>query len=847
MFWRIALAVAASLCIAQPADARRVALVIGQNAYSGGASATIGLPKLDNPVRDARRMAELLGRHGFEVIACDGKTPGCLDLDRNRFLTALKTFEQMAVGADLALVFFAGHGMATEEGNILTPVDARVNCATGAVTRGVPVEQIMAATRPARHKLVILDACRDNPLGEVCPNLKGKKLAFTRIEAGAMQGFLLVTSTQFGQEALDGPPGVHSPFATALFTSLEASPGVYFEQVFNEVARATYEGAQKQGGFLQIPGKVVGGEAPADCLAGKGCVGDARMAALAVENERLTADASGVRNLLAAEEKTRGKPYTVEERKARVTELEKTLTSIGTSTDPLRQEARRLIDGGNISGGKAKLDEALDADEKAIAEAERVAADKRKAAARSARDLAVLASGTDVVKAVVYFQRATRLDPSDARTWIDYAEAALVAGSTEEAKTAFEQAALRAQDSNDPRLRYWATLGLGDVARSQGSLASARRLYETAAATAEPIAKSNPGNTTWQRDLSVSHNKIGDVLVAQGDFANALKAFNASLAVVDFLVKSNPGNTVWQRDVTISHNKIGDVLVAQGNLSDALKAFNAALAIRDRLVKADPGNAGWQRDLSVSHERIGDVLRDQGDDTAALESYRASLEIRERLVKSDPGNAGWQRDLSVSNERLGDVHLTQRNFADALDQYRTSLNRMIPIRDRDPSNADLQRFTSVTHNKVGDVLVADRDLYGALQEFNAGLVIAEHLVKADPGNAGWQRDLSVSQERVGAVLREQGNLPAALASYRASLTTRERLAKSDPGNARWQRDMSVSHANIGRLLARQGERDRALAEFRLGREILVKLKVASPNDAKDLAWFEGEIAALEKR
>ena len=131
----------------------------------------------------------------------------------------------------------------------------------GGWTQGVPVEQIMAATRSARHKLVILDACRDNPLGEVCPNLKGRRLAFTRIDAGAMQGFLLVTSTQFGQEALDGPPGVHSPFATALFTSLEASPGVYFEQVFNEVARATYEGAHKQGGFLQIPGKVVGGEA----------------------------------------------------------------------------------------------------------------------------------------------------------------------------------------------------------------------------------------------------------------------------------------------------------------------------------------------------------------------------------------------------------------------------------------------------------------------------------------------------------------------------------------------------------------------------------------------------------
>ena len=83
----------------------------------------------------------------------------------------LARLEQQAEGADLVLVFFAGHGMATEEGNILTPVNAKVNCATGAVTQGVVVERIMAATEPARMKPVILDECRDNPLGAVCPNL----------------------------------------------------------------------------------------------------------------------------------------------------------------------------------------------------------------------------------------------------------------------------------------------------------------------------------------------------------------------------------------------------------------------------------------------------------------------------------------------------------------------------------------------------------------------------------------------------------------------------------------------------------------------------------------------------
>src|SRR5262245_4844610 len=206
MFLRVVGCIIVLSLMQTAAEARRVALVIGQNAYSG-------LQALDNPARDAARMAQLLDKHGFEVIACDGKTPGCFNLDRNRVLDALAKLEQRAAGADLALVFFAGHGLASDEGNILAPLEAKLNCATGAVTNGVIVERIMAAASPARHKLLILDACRDNPTGEVCPNLKGKKLSFTRIEAGAMQGFLLVTSTQFGQQAVDGPPGIHAPFA----------------------------------------------------------------------------------------------------------------------------------------------------------------------------------------------------------------------------------------------------------------------------------------------------------------------------------------------------------------------------------------------------------------------------------------------------------------------------------------------------------------------------------------------------------------------------------------------------------------------------------------------------------
>lgn len=277
------------------AEARRVALVIGQNAYANR-DAT-GLQPLSNPHNDALAVTTLLRRHGFEIVSCGGAQATCLDVSRAEMLSALDRLHERARGAETALVYFAGHGMATEEGNILAPVDARIDCATGAVREGVTVERLMAAVEPARNKLLVLDACRDNPIGDRCPALKGKQLSFTRIEPGAMNNLLLVTSTQFGQGALDGPliPGANSPFAAAFLDALEANPNVYFEQVMNEVARGTYEAAMATAGFDQIPGKVVGGEAPADCLAGRNCIGDARMAALAGDNARLAKEATQAR------------------------------------------------------------------------------------------------------------------------------------------------------------------------------------------------------------------------------------------------------------------------------------------------------------------------------------------------------------------------------------------------------------------------------------------------------------------------------------------------------------------------------------------------------------------------
>ena len=78
------------------------------------------------------------------------------------------------------------------------------------------------------------------------------------------------------------------------------------------------------------------------------------------------------------------------------------------------------------------------------------------------------------------------------------------------------------------------------------------------------------------------------------------------------LAKQDPGNAGWQRDLSVSYDRVGDVQRAQGDLAGALKSYRDSLGIREKLAKQDPGNAGWQRDLSVSYDKVGDVRARSG-------------------------------------------------------------------------------------------------------------------------------------------------------------------------------------------------------------------------------------------
>jgi tetratricopeptide (TPR) repeat protein len=278
-------------------------------------------------------------------------------------------------------------------------------------------------------------------------------------------------------------------------------------------------------------------------------------------------------------------------------------------------------------------------------------------------------------------------------------------------------------------------------------------ILDRARALQEQLAKSGQVTPEMKRSEASALDETVDSLLAIGDTVGARAAAEQSQQILADLVAGSPGSTDYQRELSVSYNKVGDVQVAQGDLAGALKSYRDSLAIRERLAQSDAGNAGWQRDLSVSYNFVGNVQLAQGDLAGAFKSYRDDLAIAERLAQSDAGNAGWQRDLSVSYEKVGDVQVAQGDLAGALKSYRDSL----PIRERlaqsDAGNAGWQRDLSVSYANLAIVYRRSNDRDNALAALRQGQEILDRLLKLAPDNAVWKRDVAWFDDQIAALTK----------------------------------------------------------------------------------------------
>src|SRR4051812_25122252 len=216
------LAILMGLAIAGAAEAEpRVALVIGNSAYQGD------LPALPNPANDARLMAKTLKSIGFDVVEAE-------DASQDQMKQAIAAFSDKltAAGKDgTGLFFYAGHGLQVAGENYLIPIDAKIKSERDvdlvSVSAGTVMKQMEFAESAVN--IIILDACRNNPLGG---DARGLSRGLAKIET-APRGSFIAYSTAPGSTAADGD-GANSPYTTALAETI-TEPGLSIADVFQEV------------------------------------------------------------------------------------------------------------------------------------------------------------------------------------------------------------------------------------------------------------------------------------------------------------------------------------------------------------------------------------------------------------------------------------------------------------------------------------------------------------------------------------------------------------------------------------------------------------------------------------
>jgi tetratricopeptide (TPR) repeat protein len=231
----------------------------------------------------------------------------------------------------------------------------------------------------------------------------------------------------------------------------------------------------------------------------------------------------------------------------------------------------------------------------------------RKEAAVAYRNLGTIAGLADPKRALEAYEKALALDPDDLQSllWIGWIQ--INYGDLNKAQSRLERLLKHAEPGDQPFFETWALTGLGRIKQQRGDLSGALKSYSDSLATIERLANSDPGNAEWQRDLSVSYDRVGDVQKAQGDLSGALKSYSDSLAIIERLTNSDPGNAEWQRDLSVSFAKLANTHKQLGDKARASDYLRQGQAIMVRLTKLSPDNAQWKSDLAWIDGQIADL------------------------------------------------------------------------------------------------------------------------------------------------------------------------------------------------------------------------------------------------
>lgn len=775
-----------------------VALVIGQSKYAH-------ITPLPNPANDARDMSKLLTDLGFDGRAVTDRDAGKLSRDLERFV-------EDAEGADIAFLYYSGHGIEAGGENYLVPVNANEaslgNAGEDLVSLTATIDKLKATVPVV---IVLLDACRTNPFpasAQLKTTPEGPALPVTVSGLGAPRGAAVVESApaatenlgtvigfaaEPGRPALDGAEGGNSPYAAALLRHLSAMKGAELGSVMRMVTEEVYlstETRQRPWVNESLRRMLYLGVAPDEPEGEEGLItgerrqllltiadlpslerqqvesiakkGDVPMSALygvlrALGVENIPKDPAELEKLLKAQAETLKKM--IAERDA--------LNVDDPEIKKMTEAANRAIEQGAIVVARQFLDEAVKRIEEisgAVDAAEEAVKNKRLA------DAAIYARRAEAASLAFDHPAAAK----------DYAKAfSLVEKWDDKLKWNYknlEAEALNAQGYQK-----------GENAALEKSIATYEQLL-----TFIPNGEKNAEWAITRNNMGVAYLNLGERASDNKQLEHAAQIFRDSLTVLTR--DTDPVN--W----SASQNNLGNALLALGqrqtnskSLEEAVNAFRSVLEVRSR-EKRPIEWSDSQNNLGIALYSLGE--RDGGDArlVEAAAAYRAGLEVITR--ENEPMRWGvLQNNLGNTLNALGTRKNDLAMLKEAADTFRTALE--VRTREQVPVQ------WGATMVNLGSALYR-MGLYGnGTAELEEAVKIYREVTQElsrERTPVGWasaQNNLAGALQQIGQRNMESKHLEEAAVIYKGlfDVYTRENTPL----------DWATTHLNLGNALQTLGK------------------------------------------
>ena len=829
---------------------RRVALVIGMDRYET-------IRPLENAVSDTVLVREILEALDFDVVLEPNR-------DLRRLRRALEDFQNDAKGADVALAFFAGHGVEIAGRNMLLPTDADASSFNALKDSSLPLEELRRAVADvAKAGLIVLDACRNDPFAVVAdPNGRGAtalKLPKTVKPGlgrmGRAENTLFAFSAAPGETAADGK-GHNSPFTTAL-TKYLGTDGLEIRSVLTLVQQEVYERSEgKQLPYVEsgLPRLFFASETSEELPERERLL--LAMADLTPEVrshvERIAIDAGmPLAPLFGALISSNIGKSNHEERSAKLKEAAeafikvrdelKTLRSGDERVTALRQEAEEQLSLGAFDGARSKLTEAanIDATSRLTLKANFIERTLSEATTHALNGDAALAR-LHRLQAVVDFEKAAALYSeikddhisSEDRFMLPLTLARIgeiwkKIGNVDGALSSYEAAILAtiefgAKEPDDRRARNvlsFLRFEIGEIASDKKDYKRALRAYINVLDKYKEYAAADPENIELQFDLNYIHYSVAETRAAMGDLDGALLSYRAGISIAEHFAAKYPESDLWP--VSEGYEGISEALRNVGDWEGALAAYQNVHAIIESEVAENPEDRGSLFHLGRSFVRIAEMRSKQGDIAGALTSLKQRLKIEVRLAEEKPNDLFKYSDVKNAHEAIGDLLHESGDLTGALHSYEAA-HEIIAANLSIDSSYYVRRNVMTSYRRIGEVSRQKGDIRRAMESYVASLDQAKKNVAARPGHDAAQQNLATCYDVIGKFELELSNLAGAAEAYMSALKIREKLAETDKESLALRFDFSKANDTSNKEIGRSTDANGTAQAIEAGRALIRK-------------------------